>query len=115
MTTAVITGGMGFANVESIEVFLEAFKYHKDLTKIIISGASKAEKISAAWAKRNYIQVVTFDLDYSMPRKEAVADRNKLMLNRYVDFVVAFPGGDSTADMCAQADALGIQIYRVDR
>lgn len=115
MITAVITGGSGFSNVVSIETFMEQCKLHKGLTKIIISGASKAEKISAAWAKRNGIQVVTFDLDYSMPRKEAVADRNKLMLNRYVDFVVAFPGGDSAADMCAKADGLGVLVLRVEK
>lgn len=115
MTTAVITGGQGFANVASIETFLEQCQLHKGLTKIIISGASKAEKISAEWAKRSDVQVVTFDLDYTVLRKQAVSERNKLMLDRHVDFVVAFPGGDSTADMCAQADVLGIQIYRVDR
>lgn len=115
MTTAVITGGSGFANVVSIETFLEQCREHKGITKLIVSGASRAEKISASWARSNGIKVVTFDLDYTMPRKEAVAERNKMMLNKYVDFVVAFPGGDSTADMCAQADALGIQVYRVDR
>lgn len=115
MTVAVITGGQGFANAVSIETFLEQFQLYKGLTKIIISGASKAEKISAVWAKRNNIQIVTFDLDYTLPRKEAVSARNKLMLNRYVDFVVAFPGGDSTADMCAQADDFGIQVYRVEK
>lgn len=115
MTTAIITGGAGFSSVQIIEEALDHCRDNRGLTKIIISGASKAEKISAEWAKRNGIQVVTFDMDYSMPRKEAVADRNKLMLNRYVDFVVAFPGGDSTADMCAKADGLGVLVLRVEK
>lgn len=115
MTTAIITGGAGFADKESIEIFLEACKHHKDMTKIIISGASKAEKLSASWARLNGVQVVTFDMDYSLPRDEAVSARNAAMLGVGVDFVIAFPGGSSAADMRAKAEALGVLVLRVEK
>lgn len=115
MTAAIITGGAGFSSVQIIEETLDHCRDNRGLTKIIISGASKAEKLSVSWARLNGVQVVTFDTDYSLPRDEAVSARNAAMLGVGADFVIAFPGGNSAADMCAQADTLGIQIYRVDR
>lgn len=115
MTTAIITGGAGFSSVQIIGEALEYYRGNLGLMKIIISGASKAEKLSAAWARRNGVQVVTFDMDYSLSRDEAVSARNAAMLGVGADFVIAFPGGNSAADMCAKAEALGVLVLRVDR
>lgn len=115
MTTAIITGGAGFSSVHIIEETLGHCRDNRALTKIIISGASKAEKLSASWARLNGVQVVTFDMDYSLPRDEAVSARNAAMLEVGADFVIAFHGGNSAADMCAKAEALGVLVLRVEK
>jgi hypothetical protein len=112
MTTIIVTGGAGFCDRARIYAELSATHNLYPITRMLVSDASKAEKIAAGWAGEMGIPVATFMLDYTMPRLDAVALRHQLMICQQPNLVLAFPGGASTADLINQSKLAEIKIVR---
>lgn len=86
---------------------------------VIIHGASRgADSIADDWAVANRCQVLPFPVnkdDWYKYGKAAGPIRNKQMLvEGKPDVVLAFPGGNGTADMIEQARKVGIRIIEVE-
>ena len=84
------------------------------LTSIVQGGADGADRLAAEWCWDHGLPVGTFNADWKAHGKAAGPIRNQRMLDEAKpDFVIAFPGGTGTADMCARAEAANVKVYRV--
>lgn len=110
MTTTIVTGSGQFDRYLIRSVLDGA-----GITKLLVADASKVEKAAAEWAKDRGVPYVTFAMEYGISRAVAVNNRNKLMLGKGAELVIAFPGGNSVTDMCMQAEQRGITIMRIER
>jgi len=63
-----------------------------------------------AWAESREIACETYPADWDKHGKAAGPIRNQEMLDQHPDFVLAFPGGNGTADMVARARRAGVPV-----
>jgi hypothetical protein len=131
MTIALICGGRYFGRVPLMtpleqmptmraraakQVFmmreaLDHIRRDRDVRSIIAGGAPGADSHAEQWAKDRTLPVKVFKAQWKMYGRSAGPIRNGVMLAKgKPDFVVAFPGGDGTADMVRQAIAAGVEI-----
>lgn len=108
--------------------------YHNkhDITEIIQGGALGADNIASDWADRHGIKNTEFRPDWNdltapgavirinkygrRYNAKAGFDRNQRMLKiGKPDLVIAFPGGNGTADMVARARAADIDVIEIKR
>jgi hypothetical protein len=82
------------------------------LTHIVHGGAQGADRMAGLWARRAGIQEVRCDANWDYYSNGAGPKRNKAMLALLTrpDYVMAFPGGDGTADMIEQALRAGFTV-----
>jgi hypothetical protein len=87
--------------------------------KLVIHGAAKgADDLAEWWAYHNRVLVMRFPIskeEWRTVGPSAGPRRNKKMiLLGKPDLVVAFPGGDGTADMVKQASKHSIRISKIE-
>jgi hypothetical protein len=82
---------------------------------VVIEGESRgADKLAALWASRRSIPLEPYPADWDRWGMAAGPKRNRQMLiEGKPDLVVAFPGGDGTADMVRQARKAGVRVREV--
>lgn len=81
---------------------------------IATGGALGADAIAASWARRCGVMHVEFPADWDTYGKAAGPIRNRQMLREFKPrLVVAFPGGDGTADMVGAAREAGVPVVEV--
>jgi predicted Rossmann-fold nucleotide-binding protein len=87
------------------------------LYDLVITGGSRGvDGAALEWAKENGIQTAEFPIPkkrWDKVGKAAGPIRNRMMLRIKPDHVIAFPGGQGTADMTAAALQAGIHVERV--
>jgi predicted polyphosphate/ATP-dependent NAD kinase len=85
-----------------------------ELTSIIHGGATGADAAAAYWAKRTMIECQVFKADWKTQKRAAGPIRNQRMIDEgRPDLVVAFLGGDGTADMVKRARKAGIEVREI--
>lgn len=106
-----VTGGREYGEGRTVDAVLAGL----DPYLVIQGGARGADAFAAGWAHRMGVPYLTVPVAEAAWRisKRAGHDRNKRMLGFCPDFVVAFPGGNGTANMCEQAADVGLRIIRV--
>ena len=82
----------------------------------IISGAAKgADTLAADWAAMNWTHLEEYPADWKTYGRAAGYKRNVQMLTEgKPDLVIAFPGGTGTDMMCRLAEAVGVEVRRID-
>lgn len=125
-----VCGGRSYADKLLLDRKLDELHAGRGIILIIEGGASGADFFANVWAKKNGVPVRTFKVtdaewrDINVPgavvrrRKDgtkynAAAGiwRNTRMLQEgKPDLVVAFPGGDGTANMVEQARRAGVEV-----
>ncbi len=69
-------------------------------SRIVNGDAPGADRMSSAWARSLGIEVVRVPANWTLDGRRAGPIRNQRMLDIYnPSCVIAFPGGDGTADM----------------
>jgi predicted polyphosphate/ATP-dependent NAD kinase len=82
---------------------------------VIHGGANGADRIADDWADDRGITTIAYHADWTKHGKAAGPIRNALMLaESKPDLVLAFPGGNGTADMVARAKAANVPVLQVD-
>lgn len=99
MKQVIVTGGRDY---DGWDVVKEALNFIKP-DVVIQGGATGADYLAKRWAIENSVIYHTESADWNKYGKAAGPRRNRAMLDKYPDaIVVAFPGGDGTAD-CVRA------------
>lgn len=81
---------------------------------IVVHGdADGADTLANTVCKELGIEQVRVPAAWNKYKRAAGPIRNTLMLDLFsVDLVMAFPGGDGTADMCEQAEKREIPVMK---
>ena len=108
-----VCGGRGFSNRSRFDSIMDWFADAHDLV-IIHGGARGADNLAGDWADVNRTGLEVYPADWDKYGKAAGFIRNQQMLDEgKPDLVVAFPGGNGTADMIRRARKAGIEVLKV--
>lgn len=111
-----VCGGRNFKDREAVFSTLDTIHAEHPITSIIQGGATGADTWAAGWAFEQKIECLCFSPDWETHGKAAGPIRNQEMLtDGKPDLIVAFPGGNGTADMVKKAKAAGIRIATLER
>lgn len=113
----VACGGRNFYNMKAISHHLGAVNDAHIIRILATGGANGADKQAETWASLQGIQVVSFPVSrkqWQIGGKGEGHRRNRLMLEMVrPHLVVAFPGGNGTANCVWNARSMGIEVREV--
>jgi hypothetical protein len=113
--TWLICGGRDFANQHMFDTIMNHLTQTRGCpAKVVHGGASGADSMAGAWAKKMAVEVVACPADWKKHGKAAGPIRNEEMLmDHKPSLVVAFPGGQGTADMVKRANRRVLDVVEV--
>jgi hypothetical protein len=111
---ALVCGGRNFGDTLLLQETLTKLHQDRGLTRIIHGCAGGADSLAAAWACLWRIPQSGFHADWEGLGKKAGPIRNQRMIDDgRPHLVIAFPGGNGTADMVFKARRAGIEVIEV--
>jgi len=105
----IIAGGRDYRLTKDDQAFIANIVDKYNVTEIVQGGAKGADLGAKLWAKANNIICTEFPAEWTKYYKSAGAIRNKEMAD-YSDALLAFPGGDGTANMIKTAERLKLLV-----
>lgn len=106
-----VCGGREYSNRAKV---YEVLSFFKEVKPIIIHGAEiGADSLADEAAKYFGFETDPTPADWAKYGKAAGPVRNKVMLDKNPDLVIAFPGGPGTANMKMIAKNAGTTIFEV--
>lgn len=110
-----VCGGRKYKNANWVDrVLNRALHKYGDSLVLIHGGAPGADTLAGEWADRSSVPCVVVPAPWKGMGKKAGPVRNAWMLKLTApDLIVAFPGGDGTANMIEQATGAGVNIYKI--
>lgn len=106
-----VTGGREYQNQALVWKTLDGL----GVTEILHGGARGADHLAGEWAKARGVDATQYLPDWRSFGPAAGPMRNERMIQEgRPDLVVAFPGGDGTADCLRRAHAAGIAVRLVE-
>lgn len=110
-----VCGGRDYRDKTSLYRELDNLDCHRSIDAVIHGGASGADTLAGIWAKEWGCQVSIYPADWQKHGRAAGPIRNQQMLDEgKPDLVVAFPGGNGTADMVHRARVAGVRVIQVE-
>lgn len=111
-----VCGGRDYKDWERFRDVMDKLHEEHVFRKVIYGDAAGADHMAGLWAHRWKISHSQYKAFWGTQGRAAGPLRNKRMLYEgKPDLVVAFPGGDGTANMMKQAKAAGVVIFRVEK
>lgn len=108
-----VTGGRHYADREFLYAALDALHAEHGFRLLIHGGATGADALAQDWAEHRGVVPQAYPADWTKYRKAAGPIRNRQMLDEgKPDLVVAFPGGDGTANMVSIAKRAGVPVIQ---
>lgn len=108
----IVCGGRAYSNRRLVFSTLDAIHAEREITLLIHGDCYRektphlgADQFALAWARARYVPHLGVPAKWKKLGKRAGPERNGRMLLTNPHVVVAFPGGDGTADMLRQAEA----------
>lgn len=109
-----VCGGRKFADKRMLDAALSAIHQERRITLLIQGEAPGADSLAAEWARDHGVAVAGFEANWSLLRHRAGFARNQKMLDiGKPDLVVAFPGGNGTADMVRRATLARVEVVPI--
>ena len=108
-----ITGGRDFSDRALLFDALDRLHSIHGFTVLIHGDASGADRLSGEWAASKGIQVEARPAEWKKHGRAAGPIRNSQMLDEKPGLVIAFPGGNGTADMVKKAKQAGLEVVMV--
>jgi predicted Rossmann-fold nucleotide-binding protein len=108
-----ICGGRDYQDWHSVASVLQRLHDRSPIGLIIHGCDPGAATLAVRWAAQARVPTSGFDADFhSRPAAERL--RNERMVRESKpDLVVAFPGGEGTADLISRATAAGVPVRQV--
>jgi predicted Rossmann-fold nucleotide-binding protein len=114
MMIVLVCGGRAFKDWMIVARTLNMLHAQRGFTKLIHGGATGADTLGARWAEIHAIPKQVFYARWDRDGKAAGFLRNKRMLEEgKPQIVVAFPGGNGTANMMQLARDAGVEVIEV--
>jgi len=107
-----VCGGRDFADREALFLAMDRANARRAISMVIVGGASGADALASEWAEARGIHCAVVKAMWKFYGKAAGPMRNRAMLLLYPEAVIAFPGGNGTADMCNAAEDDEIVVWR---
>lgn len=108
-----VTGGRDFADRACVFAALDQLDAEHCIDVVIHGAARGADTEAARWCAARQVPAWACPADWSQGKGAGIA-RNQWMLDHtYPTNVVAFPGGNGTADMVRRARAAGLPVIEV--
>ncbi len=107
-----ITGGRDF--LDQLLLFKTLDELHsKSPISLVIHGTAKgADSLAHHWAEERRVSVEACPPDWKRFGRAAGVIRNKAMLEKSPDLLVAFSGSRGTADMVRRARKAGLRVIK---
>jgi len=110
-----VCGGRKFSDYQLLAQTLDALHCERAFSLLIHGAAKGADTLAHEWAARNGVNISFYRADWNKYKKAAGPIRNTRMLTEgKPQLVVAFKGGDGTADMIAQAHAALVMVKVIE-
>jgi hypothetical protein len=109
-----VCGGRKFTDKALVYRTLDALAEEHPAIFVIEGGARGADALARMWRHERLQPGETFHADWKRYGDPAGPIRNrKMLVDGQPDLVLAFPGGDGTADMIRQAEAFRAPVERI--
>ncbi len=107
-----VCGGRDFADEAHLFSVLDALHAATPITVVIHGKARGADTLAERWALARDIAVHPYPANWILYGKGAGMIRNRTMLtDGRPDLVIAFRGGNGTANMIGLARAAGVRVH----
>lgn len=109
-----VTGGRNYANRDLVFETLDKLHAKTPITCVVHGGANGADSLADFWAVTRNINQSVFPANWKKYGRSAGPIRNQVMIwEGKPELVVAFPGGDGTADMVSRATGAGVRVLTI--
>jgi hypothetical protein len=107
-----VCGGRDLQDVEFVESTLDRLLAARGpFERLIHGGARGVDRIAGAWARKHGVLEWDFLPEWHRAGTHDGSVRNQRMIAEALpELVIAFAGGDGTADMVERAKAAGIEV-----
>jgi hypothetical protein len=117
MQNVIVTGShkFPFERKDFVLRTLDTIHHNKFHIRLLIQGGAKGvDEFAKLWCLNTGVPCAQVDANWSYYGRRAGPVRNYWMANLFhVDKLIAFPGGDGTANMIAQAEKCNIPVLLV--
>lgn len=111
----IVCGGRLFADRAGLFNYLDHLHRLRRIGELAEGCASGADRFAGEWARFRGVRLCLYPANWREYGKAAGVLRNERMLNQFKpQLVVAFPGGNGTADMVWRAERAGIPTLLAD-
>lgn len=111
-----VCGGRDFNDTAFAYRELDRIHKHEGIDVVIEGDARGADRIAGYWARKKRLENLKFPADWETHGRAAGPIRNRQMLTEgRPDLVVAFPGGNGTADMCEAAREANVPVIELGK
>jgi hypothetical protein len=109
-----VCGGRDYSDWFKVRHTLYDIAVLRGICRIVHGNAPGADNLAMNWAEWQKIPQGKYPADWTRYGNGAGPIRNQQMLDSEpIDLVVAFPGGNGTADMVRRARAAGIPVTEI--
>lgn len=109
--TVLVCGGREYADRNHVFSVLDKLHKNRTIGLLVHGSAPGADGLAERWAKRRQVMYLGVPAPWKLMGKAAGPIRNSYMLDRSKpDVVIAFPGGNGTADMFGKAKLKGVEL-----
>jgi hypothetical protein len=109
----IVCGSHLYSQPNFIRQWLDWYHSGKRIKTLIEGGALHVDAIAGAWAVEHAIEHHKVKAEWTVYGLHAGPKRNAEMLLHGPHVVIAFPGGNGTANMVRQARAAGVPVIEV--
>jgi hypothetical protein len=114
MSTIFVCGGRNFTDHMQLYAALDDLHACHHFTRLIDGGSRGADAMAHNWAVSRKVPCKMYPALWNVHGRSAGPIRNQQMLDEgKPDLVVAFAGGNGTADMVRRAKAAGIKVLEI--
>lgn len=108
----IVCGGRDYRDRNALFHALDRLHAKRGIGFLIVGGTSGADYLAWQWADERNVPCGVYNADWKEHGRAAGPIRNQRMLDDgKPDGVVAFPGGNGTADMIVRAKGAGLTVW----
>lgn len=108
-----VTGGRKYRDRQRLYLELDRLHEAKGIDLVIQGGATGADALARDWCAERMVSYRNFPANWSLGRAAGPIRNAEMLKEGRPDLVVAFPGGDGTADMVSKARRAGVAIMEI--